>query len=282
MSSRTARCFQVKTDWICTKTSPRGHPNPRPDPPALVLPEWGACAHALLSWAAYHWPHDRALRDWYAASAQLEREPEAAQRAHWEALAAQFHAWFAEDYAAAAAGADSVFHSPRELYEPACLRREEEKLQAQLGGNLLRKYRAGWKEERREARRAKARFFEQAGIEAKWRDEGTSEQQRSDAWGHVQRLVALARSLFPPQHRLQAEFPALWDTAERDARAAIPRDATVTTQSAAWRAAVLASAQERYAVYVRKARDPARPDGHRLYFLPEEQRRSAGGGSGTW
>jgi hypothetical protein len=282
MSSRSARCFSVSTAWISTHTSPRGHPNPRPDPPELVLPRFAAAASAFLAWAAFHWPGDAQLRAWYDAAVLVERQPQGAQRAHWAPLAEAFCDLFAEDYHRVAAGEDGVFLAPRDQYAGAGAqqRLEEERLQAALGGVLLRRYREGWKEAAWRQRKAKARFYEAAGIEDKWRHADTTEAQRGEAWEHVLALVALGRALRPPATRLQAEFPALWDIAERDARSAVPRDPAVTTQPPAWHSAVLAATQERYAVYLRKARDPARPDGHRLYPFPRELVAVGGGGGG--
>ena len=283
MSCRASREPLPATDWIASRTSPRGHPNPRPDPPELVLPAFGAAVVGFLTWAYLHWPKDAQLAAWYGEAAALERQAQAAQRAHWESLAAAFCDMFAEDYHLVDAREARAWCAPREAAVRArAQREEEEKLRAQFGEYVLRKYRSGWKEQRARERKAKQRFLELAGVEAKWLEAGGAERagQREQAWAHAARLVALARQLRPPANRLQAEFPTLWDAAEREAREAVPRDAAVTSQGAAWRAAVLASAQARYAVIVRKARDPARPDGHRKYPLPGSGSDGGGGGGG--
>jgi hypothetical protein len=264
--------IMVKTGWIASKSSPRGHPNPRPDPPDAVILRFGAAVSDFLSWAAYHWPGDATLKEWHAAVSLAEREPEASQRDFWWGLAEQFHGFFADDYPLVDAGsAAAVFTAPKEQYSPGPQQREEEeKIRHQLGGKVLRKYKAGWKECVWRHRRHKTRFFELAGLQEKFRAQATTSAQREEAWEHVLALVALARCLFPPECRRQAEFPTLFDLAEQEARSAVPRDPDATCQSEHWHSQVLRCTQAKYQVIVRKARDPTRaPDGHPKYPLPK-------------
>ena len=268
----TLHLIKPTTDWIVSKTSPRGHTNPRPDPPDMVILRFGAALSDFLSWAAYHWPEDATLKAWYAEVSLAEHQPEEAQRAYWWGLAEQFHGFFAEDYPLVDAGsAAAVFTAPKEAYSPGPQQREEEeKLKRQHGGQVLRKYKAGWKECVWRHRRHKTRFFELAGVQEKFRAQATSSAQRQEAWEHVLALVALARCLFPPENRRQAEFPTLFDLAEQEARSAVPRDPDATCQSEQWHSQVLRCTQEKYFVIVRKARDPTRaPDGHPKYPLPK-------------
>jgi hypothetical protein len=267
MSSRSSRFAFASTAWIQTGISPRGHPNPRPLPPERVLPEWGAAALAFLGWAYYHWPADEQLRDWWAAAKAAEAAGAEAERAHWGALAEAFRDMFGSDLARAARRDGGVFIAPSELYSLVGSRQhaEEDKIKRQLGGGVLHKYAASWKQGTLAARAAKRAFLESAGTEARWRAKDTTDAQREEAWAHVLALVALTRALFPPRDRGEAEFPWIFDMALKDAHSAVPRDAAVTAQPPAWHAAVLAVAQERYRLYVRKALDPSRLDGHPVF-----------------
>jgi hypothetical protein len=240
-----------------------------------MVGEWAQRVHAFLGWAYYNWPSDEQLRDWYALLERLKKGPEEEQAAFYSDLAAQFRDMFAaRDYGRVRDGDEGVMVAPRDHYTSGVqMKREEEKMLVQFGSLLLGKLKRAWKEEGFRTRRRKQAFFAAAGIEARWSSEATTEQQREEAWGHIQGIVALARMLHPPRDRFEAEFPSLWDLAEADARESTPRDPSTTHQSQRWHDKVLESTQSRYSIYCRKAKDPARPDGHKKFVLPNDPRR---------
>ena len=284
--------------------SPPNFRNPRSPPPTLVLPDFASEVVSLLEFSiSVPWkdlyealprseppPEDTVARmmkrlsvetlyEWLVILREVGGKPAEEQLSWWLDLAHKFRDWFHMDYnkvysripkayedSIAPIRDEKVFCPPRDPYNAVVILSEEDAVKDMAGRYVREKLVHGWKQGKRIERNKKCEFMEKAGT--KERFEVASKEIKDVIWKHLERIVVAARAIVPPRCRVEAEYPILWDMAEADARAHVPRNPEKTEQNRKWHEDVIKNAQARYEVYLRKARNPMRrPEGHKTYPL---------------